>query len=67
MLSAMAPSQAFGDLVAGRDPILVVFNGTSEQIRAASRTRITGLIMDVMLIESLGQATLGQRPDAVRR
>ena len=67
MLSAMAPSQALGDLVAGRDPILVVFNGTSEQIRAASRTRITGLIMDVMLIESLGQATLGQQSDAIRR
>ena len=67
MLSAMAPSQALSDLVAGRDPILVVFNGTSEQIRAASRTRITGLIMDVMLIESLGQATLGQQSDAVRR
>ena len=67
MLSAMAPSQALSDLVAGRDPILVVFNGTSEQIRAASRTRITGLIMDVMLIESLGQATLGQQSDAIRR
>ena len=67
MFSAMAPSQALGDLVAGRDPILVVFNGTSEQIRAASRTRITGLIMDVMLIESLGQATLGQQSDTIRR
>ena len=67
MLSALAPSQALGELAAGRDPILVVFNGTPEQIRAASRTRITGLIMDVMLIDSLSQATLGQRSDAVRR
>ena len=63
MLSALAPSPALGELAAGRDPILVVFNGTPEQIRAASRTRITGLIMDVMLIESLGQG----RSDAVRR
>ena len=61
MLSALAPSQALGELAAGRDPILVVFNGTPEQIRAASRTRITGLIMDVMLIDSLSHATFGQR------
>jgi hypothetical protein len=40
--------------MAGRDPILVVFDGTPEQIHAASRTRISGLIMDVMLLQSLG-------------
>ena len=62
ILSALAPSPALGELVAGRDPILVVFDGTPEQIHAASRTRISGLIMDVMLIESLGRATLGQHP-----
>ena len=65
ILSALAPSPALGELVAGRDPILVVFDGTPEQIHAASRTRISGLIMDVMLIESLGRATLGQQSDAV--
>jgi hypothetical protein len=57
MLSVLAPSPALRELVAGRDPILVVFDGTAEQIHAASRTRITGLIMDAMLIESLGRAT----------
>ena len=68
MLSALAPSPALGELVAGRDPILVVFDGTPEQIHAASRTRSTGLILDVMLIESLGRATQGQqRSDAVPR
>jgi hypothetical protein len=51
--------------MAGRDPILVVFDGTAEQIHAASRTRITGLIMDAMLLESLGRATLEQQADAV--
>lgn len=60
ILAALAPNPALGALVAGRDPILVVFNGTPEQIHAASRTRIPGLIMDVMLIEGLGRATLGQ-------
>jgi hypothetical protein len=60
ILSVLAPSPALGDLLARRDPILVVFDGTPEQIHAASRTRITGLIMDAMLIESLGRATLGK-------
>jgi ferric-dicitrate binding protein FerR (iron transport regulator) len=62
ILSALAPSPALRELVAGRDPILVVFDGTSEQIHAASRTRITGLIMDAMLIESLGRPTVGHPP-----
>ena len=70
ILSALTSNPAVGELVAGRDPILVVFDGTPEQIHAASRTRISGLIMDVMLIESLGRATLGQqserRPPPVR-
>ncbi len=64
-LSALAPSLALRELVAGRDPILVVFDGTPKQIHAASRTRISGLIMDVMLIESLGRATMGQQSNAV--
>jgi FecR protein/Putative zinc-finger len=61
ILSSLAPSPALGELVAGRDPILVVFDGTPEQIHAASRTRVSGLIMDVMLLESLSRATLGQQ------
>ena len=65
MLSPLAPSPALGELMAGRDPILVVFDGSAEQIHAASRTRISGLIMDLMLIESLGRAIQGQQSDAV--
>jgi len=34
----------------------VVLNGTTEQIHAASRTRITGLIVDAMLLDRLGWA-----------
>ena len=37
ILSTLAPNPALGELVAGRDPILVVFDGTPEQIHAASR------------------------------
>jgi hypothetical protein len=61
ILAALAPSPTLRELAAGRDPILVVFDGTPEQIHAASRTRISGLIMDVMLLESLSRTTLGQR------
>jgi hypothetical protein len=57
LLSSLTSNPALRELVAGRDPILVVFDGTPEQIHAASRTRITGLIMDVMLIENLSRTT----------
>jgi FecR protein/Protein of unknown function (DUF3352) len=56
-LSPLAPSAALGELMAARDSILVVFDGSPEQIHAASRTRISGLIIDLMLIERLSQAT----------
>jgi hypothetical protein len=67
ILSAFSSNPAVSELVASRDPILVVFDGTPEQIHAASRTRISGLIMDLMLIENLGRATAGQQSDAVPR
>ncbi len=54
IVSTFAQSPATSELLAARDPILVVFDGTSEQIHAASRTRISGLIMDVMMLQSLG-------------
>ena len=60
MLSPLAPSPALGELMARRDPILVVFDGSAGQIRAASRTHMSGLIMDLMLIESLGGVIQGQ-------
>jgi hypothetical protein len=61
MLSTLVPNQTLNELVAGRDPILVVFDGTPEQIHAASRTRISGMIMDVMLLQGLGRQTQGQQ------
>jgi hypothetical protein len=65
MLSTLAANPALSEILAGGDPILVVFDGTPEQIHAASRTRISGLIMHLMLLDSLGRATLGQPSDAV--
>jgi hypothetical protein len=61
ILSALTPSPALAEVVAGRDPVLVVFDGAPERIHAASRSRITGMIIDAMLLQTLGQATLGQQ------
>jgi hypothetical protein len=65
-LEALVPNATLQKLIAEKDPILVVFSGTTEQIHAASRTRLTGLILDVMMLESLGrtkgvQAAVQQR------
>jgi ferric-dicitrate binding protein FerR (iron transport regulator) len=57
MLSMFSSNPGLTELLGGRDPILVVFDGTAEQIHAASRTRVSGMILDVMLLQSLGQAT----------
>ncbi len=57
--AAMAPSPILQKLLAERDPILVVYNGTIEQIHAASRTQLSGLIVDMMLLESLSRARIG--------
>jgi hypothetical protein len=59
ILTPLLQSPALRELVAGREPILVVFDGTPEQIHASSRTRVSGLILDAMLIERLSKATVG--------
>jgi len=59
ILSVLSPNPALTKLLAERDPVLVVFDGTAERIHAASRTRLSGLIMDVMLLESLGRTREG--------
>ena len=53
--STLAPSPAVASLLAGRDPMLVVFDVKTEQIHAASRSRLSGVILDVMMLESLSQ------------
>lgn len=40
-------------LLEEREPVLVVFSATGEQIRASSRNRLTGLMMDLMLLQNL--------------
>ncbi len=51
--SALAPSPAAANLLAGRDPLLVVFDVKPDQIHAASRTRLSGAILDAMVLGSL--------------
>jgi hypothetical protein len=64
--SALAQSPALTKLLGEREAVLVVVDGKADQIHAASRTRLTGLIMDVMLLESLSQAP-GEQPAATVR
>ncbi|MDR0310599.1 MAG: FecR domain-containing protein [Acidobacteriota bacterium] len=48
-------NQAFGQLLAQKDPVLAVFTATPERIHAASRARIAGLAMDIMLMQGAGK------------
>jgi hypothetical protein len=65
-LEALLPNASLQKVLAERDPILVVFGGTTEQIRAASRTRITGMLVDVMLLQSLTRARSGTQQPVVQ-
>jgi hypothetical protein len=64
--SSLVSNAAIQQLINERDPILVVWNGTSEQIHVASRTRISGLIMDIMLLESLSSIRTGSLDSVLR-
>jgi hypothetical protein len=66
ILSALAPNPALTELLAGRDPVLVVFDGAAEHIHAASRTRLSGVIMDAMLLQSLSRTSQGLQSPTVR-
>ncbi len=49
-LSSYVNSPALQRLAGSRDPVLVVVDGQTEQIHAASRTRLTSMILDLMLV-----------------
>jgi hypothetical protein len=53
IFSTLTQNPAAASLLAERDPVLVVFDGKLEQIHAASRARLSGTIMDAMLLGSL--------------
>jgi hypothetical protein len=66
MFSALSPSQAVNGLLAAHDPVLVVFDGKPEQIHVASRTRLSGAIIDAMMLESLGRTLTAPQANATR-
>jgi hypothetical protein len=51
-LLARIPNPALQKLAADRDPVLVVLNADTEQLQLASRTRITSLVLDMMMTGS---------------
>lgn len=59
--SALVPNTAIRELISGRDPILVVFDAETEQIRVVSRTRLSSVFMDIMLFQGLGKSLIEQQ------
>ena len=53
ILSTFSNNPAIAKLAAERDPVLVVFDGKPEQIHAASRTRLSGAIIDALMLQNL--------------
>jgi len=51
-LLAKIPNPGLQKLAADRDPVLVVLNADTEQLQLASRTRITSLVLDLMMTGS---------------
>ena len=48
----IAPNQALSQLLAQKDPMLAVFTAAPDRIHAASRARISGLLIDMMLFSN---------------
>jgi hypothetical protein len=67
MFAALAPSPAVTGLMAEHDPVLVVFDGKPEQIHVASRTRLSGAIIDAMMLESLGKTLTATQSTTTRQ
>jgi hypothetical protein len=47
---SLVSNPALKTLLERRDPILVVMDGETERIRAASRTRLTSLLLDLLIV-----------------
>ncbi len=49
-LAGLVESPAIKSLMGSREPLLIVLDGETERIHAASRNRLTSLILDSMLL-----------------
>jgi len=59
IFSGLSANPALTQVLSERDPVLVVFDGDPEQIHGASRTRLSGVIIDAMLLQSAGRSLTG--------
>lgn len=59
LLSALSGNPTVAKLMEARDPVLVVFDGTPEQIHGASRTRLSGAIIDALMLQNLTAPNTG--------
>jgi len=50
-LAGLVQNPSLKGLMASREPLLIVLDGETERIRAASRNRLTSLILDAMLLQ----------------
>jgi hypothetical protein len=66
LLSVFSQNSAVTNLLAERDSVLVVFDGRSDRIHAASRTRISGAIVDALLLESLSRTVTAPQSSTAR-
>lgn len=63
----LLPYPGLKKLADNRDPILVVVNGETERIRAASRTRLTSLVFDALLSGAARAETQPKSARSVRK
>ena len=66
IFSALSQNEAVTKLLAERDPVLVVFDGKPDQIHAASRTRLSGVVMDAMVLGNLSQTLTAPQSQTMR-
>jgi hypothetical protein len=55
-LSTAAPNPAVAELLSARDPMLLVVDGKPDQVHLSSRTRLSGVVIDAMLLGSLSNS-----------
>lgn len=65
LLSTASPRTDLTRLLNERDPLLVVFYGATDRIQAYSRARLSGVIVDAMLLDSVSQVLTGPQPASV--
>jgi hypothetical protein len=63
--SVLAPNPAAASLLAERDPMLLVFDVKPNQIHGASRTRLSRVILDLMVLDTLSGAREGEPSNSV--